>query len=105
LPEKLIVATIRPVIVWDEKKRLANLEKHGLDFEDAHRVFDNPGKITTLSYRGGESRQLDVALVEESGLILAFVYVHRGDAVRAISFRIASRRKRRLYAKECEELD
>jgi uncharacterized protein len=24
---------------WDENKRLSNLAKHGLDFEDAHWVF------------------------------------------------------------------
>jgi uncharacterized DUF497 family protein len=93
------------VIVWDEKKWKANLEKHGLDFADAHRVFDNPGKITIPSHRGGEARQLDVALVEESGLILAFIYVHRDNAVRAISFRVASRRERRHYAKKYEEFD
>ena len=27
---------------WDEAKRKANLEKHGLDFADAHRVFEQP---------------------------------------------------------------
>ena len=26
-------------IVWDEPKRLANLEKHGLDFADLTEVF------------------------------------------------------------------
>jgi uncharacterized protein len=26
---------------WDEAKRLANLEKHGLDFEDAWKVFES----------------------------------------------------------------
>lgn len=93
------------MIVWDEKKRLANLEKHQLDFVDAGRVFENTEKITIPSHRGGEERQLDLAFVEEMGMILAFVYVHRDEAVRAISFRIASRRERRLYAKKHEELD
>lgn len=27
---------------WDEVKRLSNLQKHGLDFADAHRVFAGP---------------------------------------------------------------
>jgi uncharacterized DUF497 family protein len=27
---------------WDEKKRLSNLAKHGIDFLDAARVFDGP---------------------------------------------------------------
>lgn len=27
---------------WDEKKVAANLKKHGVDFEEAKTVFDNP---------------------------------------------------------------
>jgi uncharacterized DUF497 family protein len=27
---------------WDENKREANLEAHGLDFVDAERVFEGP---------------------------------------------------------------
>lgn len=27
---------------WDENKRLNNLQKHGLDFNDAEQVFNNP---------------------------------------------------------------
>jgi uncharacterized DUF497 family protein len=34
------------VIVWDETKRLSNLKKHGLDFRDAHLVYDDPNKCT-----------------------------------------------------------
>ena len=93
------------MIVWDEKKRQANLEKHDLDFVDAQWVFDNPEKVTIPSHRGGEERRMDLAMVEEIGMILAFVYVHRGEAVRAISFHIASRRERRLYEKKCAELN
>jgi hypothetical protein len=63
----LIVDTIKSVIVWDEKKRLQNLEKHQLDFADAGWVFDNPDKITLPSPRGAESGYLDVAFVSEVG--------------------------------------
>jgi uncharacterized DUF497 family protein len=34
------------VIVWDEGKRQSNLRKHGLDFADAHLVYDSPAKVT-----------------------------------------------------------
>ena len=26
---------------WDERKRKENLDRHGIDFEDAARLFDN----------------------------------------------------------------
>lgn len=93
------------MIVWDERKRQINLAKHDLDFADAQWVFANPEKITFDSHRGGEERQMDLAMVEAVGMILAFVYVHRGDTTRAISFRIASRRERKLYEKKRAELD
>lgn len=93
------------MIVWEEKKRRANLEKHHLDFADAELVFRNPEKITIPSQRRGENRQLELAMVREMGMILALIYVRRDDDVRVISFRIASRRERRFYEKECQESD
>ena len=85
------------MIVWDEGKRAANLAKHGLDFRDAWRVHESPWKLTFRSARKGENRQLDLAVVED--VLLAFVYVERSSAVRAISLRRASRAERRMYEK------
>ena len=85
------------MIVWDERKREINLRKHGLDFADAHLVYENPDKLTTTYMRNDEERKMDVALVEVRGVILALVYVDRGMDVRAISFRFASRRERKRY--------
>jgi uncharacterized DUF497 family protein len=85
------------MIAWDERKRSANLAKHGLDFEDAIRVYDNPLKLTFESSRKGEDRRLDLA--EIAGVLLAFIYVERGNVVRAISLRRASRTERRIYEK------
>jgi uncharacterized protein len=82
---------------WDETKRASNLEKHGLDFADAHLVYENEEKLTLQSPRGVEPRLQDMALVEMAGEVLSLVYVLRGKAVRVISFRRASRRERRLY--------
>ncbi len=88
------------MIVWDEKKRLANLEKHGLDFLRAGLVFDDPDKVTFSSPRENELRFLDVAMVEQAGRVLSLVYVKRGDDIRVISFRVASRRERRAYEQQ-----
>jgi uncharacterized DUF497 family protein len=88
------------VFVWDEKKHEANLAKHGLDFKDAALVYDHPAKITVESRRAGEARSKDVALIEMLGTVLALVYVERGDHVRIISFRRASRSERNRYWKQ-----
>jgi hypothetical protein len=83
------------MIVWDERNRAANLSKHGLDFVDAWRVYDNPLKLTFESPRKGEDRRLNLVTVEN--VILAFICVERQYAVRAISLRRASRTERRIY--------
>jgi hypothetical protein len=77
LRQDLFVATIKSVIVWDKNKREINLRKHGLDFKDAHLVFDDPRKVTFLSPRNDEDRRLDVAIVEVAGRVLSLAYVHR----------------------------
>jgi uncharacterized DUF497 family protein len=85
------------VYEWDEAKREANLRKHGLDFDDADNVFENPNKITFAIPGRGEERWLDMALVELDGIVLALVYAVRGYNIRIISFRKASRKERRIY--------
>lgn len=92
------------MIVWDERKRESNLRKHGLDFKDAHLVFDNPDKVTFLSPRHNEDRRLDVAMVELAGRVLSLAYVRRNEEIRVISFRVASRKERRAY-EEHQKLD
>jgi uncharacterized protein len=90
------------VFVWDETKRRSNLEKHGLDFKDAHLVYDDPDKLTYESDRPGERRLLDPAVAVVKGRLLALIYTERGEAVRVISFRAASREEREQYEQDKE---
>lgn len=82
---------------WDEAKREANLRKHGLDFDDANIVYENPNKVTFSQTGHSEARWRDIALVESNGIVLALVYTVRRYNVRVISFRKASRKERRIY--------
>ena len=86
------------MIVFDEVKRQTNLAKHGLDLADAGLVYDAPNKITLCSPRQGESRLMDVAMVEIVGIVLVLVYVERDQDIRAISLRRASKQERKHYA-------
>jgi uncharacterized protein len=85
------------VFIWDEAKRKSNLEKHGLDFKDAHIIYDDPDELTYDTSRKGERRLLDMAFAVVKGKLLALVYTMRGDDVRIISFRPASREEREQY--------
>ena len=81
---------------WDEQKRGTNLNKHGIDFADATRVFDGP----TLERRDdrrdyGETRV--IVLGEIEGIVLSVIYAIRGEAIRLISARRANRDEREAY--------
>jgi uncharacterized DUF497 family protein len=85
------------MVIWDEAKRKSNLEKHGLDFVDAHLVYESPNKITFQSPREAEARMQDIAMVAVHGRALTLVYVERGSDIHAVSFRVASRKEREVY--------
>lgn len=88
------------MLVWDEARRKSNLEKHGLDFTDAHRVYDNPDKCTYQSNRKGERRLMDLAFAVVNGRLLALIYTERGNDIRVISFRPASREEREQHERD-----
>jgi uncharacterized protein len=81
---------------WNEDKRLANLAKHLIDFQDATQIFDQP-VFEKVQRRHGEERILAIGLME--GLEIVLVYVMRGEHRRIISARRAHRDERQDYAK------
>ncbi len=81
---------------WDERKRKQNIDQHGIDFEDAARIFE--GSILTVrSDRGKEVRH--VALGDLDGFEIAVVYTVRSKACRIISARRARQNERKAYFK------
>ncbi|MGA2148540.1 MAG: BrnT family toxin [Bryobacteraceae bacterium] len=83
---------------WDPQKAAANLAKHEVSFEDAATVFGDPlGRITPdPRHSFAEERSVLLGLSQAKRL-LAVMYVDRGDAVRLISARRATRRERKEY--------
>lgn len=41
---------------WDEPKRQINIEKHGIDFQDAKHIFEDLYRIVHQSSRNNEDR-------------------------------------------------
>ena len=81
-----------PQLVWDETKRLTNIEKHGLDFLDAIELLDGPHLVLPATTVGGEARSIAIGLVE--GRVLALIFTRRDGAIRCISLRKARKRER-----------
>ena len=82
---------------WDEQKAVENLAKHGIPFDYATRVFNDPYRIEEEEYPGfyEETRYHALGMVENLLLFVAFTY--RQDNIRLISARKATRRERRQY--------
>ena len=80
-------------ILWDEPKRLANLDKHGLDFADLNETFfDNA--LVLPSYN---KRWRGIGKNIRSVVVVVFVTLGK-EAVSVISMRPASKCERMLYA-------
>lgn len=79
---------------WDDQKRLVNIEKHGIDFEDAILALQEP-RIEFQSIRNGEVRTL--AICPDTNRIITVVYVMRGEICRIISARPAHKNEQRIY--------
>jgi len=91
--------------VWDREKAAANLVKHGVDFEDAISAFDDPLSIT-ISDPDHSQKEERFLLVGHSraGRLLVIAHTERGNEIRLINARPATRRERQKYEKEPEGL-
>jgi uncharacterized DUF497 family protein len=80
---------------FDEQKSRANLAKHGIDFHDAQRLWDDPNLIETQLRTADEPRWLVVAQLSDR--FWAAVITWRGDTLRLISVRRARQREVARY--------
>ena len=85
---------------WDEAKNEANQKKHGVSFEVATLVFDDPHVLVFIErVEDGEERWHAIGYVSGSLLFLTVVHTYVGDeAVRIVSARNATRPERNMYA-------
>jgi uncharacterized DUF497 family protein len=83
------------MIVWDEPKRLANLDNHGLDFADLDEEFFDTALV--IPSRGRSKRWIAVGVSVGGVIVVVFARLGR-EGISIISMRPASRSERKLYA-------
>ncbi|HEV2619396.1 MAG TPA: BrnT family toxin [Acidobacteriaceae bacterium] len=81
---------------WDEVKAASNLEKHGIDFPLARRVFLDTDRLEFESHGEYDERRWTVTGLIDNRL-LVLIYTIRGERYRLISARRADRNERRRY--------
>lgn len=84
---------------WDPDKARTNLDKHGVPFDEALAVFLDANRLESYDGREdyGEDRFITIGLVEDFELAVA--YTLRGDTIRIISARKATRHEQHDYWK------
>lgn len=82
---------------WDERKNEVNIDKHGIDFADAHRIFNLPMAVE-LDERDdyGEDRWIGTGMLD--GRVVVVVYTEPDEeTIRIISLRKALSDERKNY--------
>jgi len=83
---------------WDAQKASANERKHGVSFEEAATAFGDPLSVTIPDPDHSEDEDRFILLGSTyRGRMVVVVHTDRGDSIRIISARRATRTERRQY--------
>lgn len=86
------------VFEWDQNKAKSNLAKHGVLFDEASTVFKDKLSITIGDPIHSDDEDRFVVIgCSYRNRILVVVHTDRGDRIRIISARPATRRERIYY--------
>jgi uncharacterized protein len=69
---------------WDEGKNLANIEKHGVSFEEAMRAFTDPKRIIRLNAKHSASEMRYYCLGKVHDRVMTVRFIIRDGKVRII---------------------
>ncbi len=83
---------------WDEEKAEANVAKHGVSFEEAKTIFDDPLYVDFYDpdHSQDEHRYIMIGLSNQGRLLIAS-YAGRNDTIRMITARQVTRSEREAY--------
>jgi uncharacterized protein len=89
---------------WDSEKATSNVRKHGISFEEASTVFDDPLFVIFRSSKHSvaEARYVIIGMSNQERLLAVAFTEH--ERIRIISARKLSSRERRKYEKKKREL-
>ena len=80
---------------YDPDKSKTNMDKHGIDFDEAQNLWDDAYKILFPVVLKGESRVLMVARYQ--GKHWTAIYTMRGEKIRIISVRRSRQKEVQYY--------
>ena len=88
------------IFEWDEKKNKLNRKKHGIWFEEAQQVFEDPSAILFFDRKHSSSEDRFILLgVSASSRVLVVIHCDRSESesIRIISARKATAKEIKKY--------
>jgi uncharacterized DUF497 family protein len=83
---------------WDPEKARRNVAKHGVAFEEAATAFGDPLSLTILDPDHSVDEDRFILLGQTyTGRLVVIMHTDRGENIRIISARLATRRERKSY--------
>lgn len=83
---------------WDNFKAWKNLKKHGVSFEEASTVFGDPLSLTVADPLHSFSEERFITIGSSArGKTIVVIHVQKGDNIRVVSARRATKRERKVY--------
>ena len=79
----------------DSRKSANNRDKHGIDFSDAQALWEDPDRVEIPARTEDEPRAMIIGRI--GPVVWSAVITYRGDNVRIISVRPASRKEVEIY--------
>ena len=80
---------------YDHNKSVSNLEKHGISFDEAQKIWNDSFRIDIPARTSDEKRSLVIGNIE--GIIWSAIITMREDSIRIISVRKARKNERKIY--------
>ena len=86
---------------WDSRKAAINLRDHKVSFEEAATALEDELSLTgdDPDHSIAEARQITFG-VSSAGRLLVVSHTERGERIRIISARLATRTERKLYEED-----
>jgi len=83
---------------WDSKKARRNQATHGISFDEASTAFRDPLSVTINDpLHSGDEERLVLIGQSHRDRLLVIVHIERGDRIRIISARLATKKERLGY--------
>ena len=85
---------------WDDNKEQINIKKHGIDFRSASLVFRDVNRLELVDVEHStieEERFISIGMIHDRLALVTVVHTDRGDTIRIISARYATRQEEGWY--------